>query len=91
MKGEALNKTLNIQSKFYIFSSVEDQESSVPISSPPRAPAPEECQEVNCRHLIIYDQHFDTNKWMLYQRADHHYRQQKQAEDDDDNDEDFIV
>ena len=64
-----------------------------PPSSQPRAPAPEECQEVNCRHLVIFDQHFDANKWMLYQRADHLYKQQqKEAEDDDaGEDEDFIV
>ena len=72
-------------------SSVED--SSVPLSSPPRAPAPEDCQEVNCSHIVIFDQHFDTNKWMLYLRAEHHYKQQqKQAEDDNDkDDEDFDV
>ena len=63
----------------------------VPPLSPPRAPAPEDFQEVNCPHLIIFDKHFDAKKWMQYQRADHHYKQQQKEADDDEEDDEYII
>ena len=79
MKGKTNNSlnTFSINEKLNIFSSVEDR--LKPLSSPPRAPAPEDCQEVD----IIFDKHFDAKKWMQYQRADHFYKQQQKGVEDD--------
>ena len=60
------------------------------LSSPPRAPPSEECCSTTCDHLIIFDKHFDTSKWMLYQREEHRHRQAKQALNIEEDDEDFI-
>ena len=45
------------------------------ITSPPRAPLPEECSDLHCSHIVIFENHFDRAQW-------DHYREQEQAHRD---------